>query len=93
MITKNCRLPVGAYPFEKSFEIRVAPYQYRTADGLSEQEMDRPWPTFVMESHINFCALYSGKNNLGTESVKIGFCQLASSITPEEYCNNAKPVI
>ena len=55
--------------------------------------MDCPWPTFVMESHINFCALYSGRNDLGSEPVKIGICQLASSITPKEYHSNVELVI
>lgn len=35
MTTNNCRLPIGASPFEKAFEIRVLPYQYRTISGLS----------------------------------------------------------
>jgi len=67
----NCRLPFGASPFEKAFEIRVPPYQYRIIDGLSRQEMDHLRPTFVMENHINFCALYSGRSDLGSELVKI----------------------
>ena len=93
MTTNNCRFPIGASPFKKYFEIRVTPYQYRTIDSLSRQEMDLPWPTFIMEIHINFCALYSGRNNLGSEPVKIGICQLASSITPKEYHSNVEPVI
>jgi len=35
MITNNCRLPVGASPFEKALEIRVPPYQYSTVSGLN----------------------------------------------------------
>jgi len=46
-----------------------------------------------MEIHINFCALYSGRNDLGSEPFKIGICQLASSITPEDYRSNVEPVI
>jgi len=46
-----------------------------------------------MESHINFCALYSGRNDLGSEPVKIGIYQLASSITPKEHRSNVEPVI
>ena len=74
MITNNCRLPVGAFIFEKPSVISVILYQYRIARGLREQEMDRPWPTFAMESHVNFCALYSRRNDFGLESVKIGIC-------------------
>ena len=40
MVTNDCKLSVGASPFEKALEIRVSPYQYRTIDGLSNQEMD-----------------------------------------------------
>jgi len=46
-----------------------------------------------MESHITFCALYSERNDLGSESVRIGICRLASSITLEEYCDNTEPII
>ena len=71
----------------------IVPYQYRITNGLRQQEMDHLWPTFIMESHINFCALYSRKNDFDLKSVKIGISQLASSITPEEYCKNVEPII
>jgi len=93
MITNNCKLPVGASPFEKALEIRLPPYQYRTTGGLSRQEMDRPWPIFVMEKHINFCALYSRRSDIGSEPVKIGILQLVSSIMLKEHRSNVRPVI
>jgi len=93
MITNDCRLSVGAPPFEKTLEIRVPPYQYRTVGGLSRQEMDHPRPIFIMEKHINFCALYSGRSDIGSEPAKIGILQLASSITPEEHRSNVGPII
>jgi len=93
MITNNCKLSIRASPSKKTLEIRVPPYQYRTADGLSRQEMDCPWPIFIMKEHINFCALYLGRSDIGSELVKIGILQLASSITLEEHRNNIRPII
>ena len=93
MITNDCRLSIMASPFEKVLEIRVPPYQYRTIDGLSKQEMDCPWPIFIMEKHINFCTLYSGRSDIGSEPIKIGILQLASSITPKEHRSNVRPII
>ena len=93
MITNDCRLSVRASPSEKTLEIRVSPYQYRTTDNLSSQEMDCPQPIFVMEEYINFCTLYSGRSYIGSELAKIGILQLASSITPEEHHSNVRPII
>ena len=93
MITNNCRLPIGASIFEKNSMISVTPYRYRTTRSLREQEMDRLRPTFAMESHVKFYALYSRRNDFDPKSVKIGICKLSSSIIPEEYCNNTKPII
>jgi len=74
MITKNCRLSVGASIFEKPSMISVARYQYRTARGLRDQEMDHLWPICAMESHVKFCALYSRWNAFGPKSIKIDIC-------------------
>ena len=93
MITNNCRLFIRASPFEKTLEIRVPPYQYEIINGLSSQEMDRLQPIFIMEEHINFCVLYSGRSYIGSEPVKIGILQFASSIIPKEHCSNIRPII
>jgi len=93
MITNNCRLPVGASIFEKPSMISIAPYQYRITRSLRKQEMDRLRPIFVMEIHVNFCTLYSRRNDFDPKSVKIGIYQLVSSIIPKGYCNNTEPII
>jgi len=42
LITNNCKLPIGASIFEIPLVVSVAPYQYRIARDLREQEMDHP---------------------------------------------------
>ena len=85
--------PLGHLLLKKTLDIRVSPYKYRTGDSLSSQEMDRPWPIFIMEEHINFFMLYSGRIYIDSEPVKIGILQLPSSVTSKEHHSNVKPVI
>lgn len=55
--------------------------------------MDHLWPIFVMEEHINFCTLYSGRSYIDSEPVKIGILQIVASVTSKEHHSNVRPII